>query len=67
MIIFFGKLALMKTLTSYIHRRTSRGGHSGNKAGQKFGIDMSIRKFMLRKLAFALEYLGTNKNLIDKL
>jgi len=57
----------MKTLTSYIHRRTSRGGHAGNKSGQKFGIDMSMRKFMLRKLAFALEYLGPNKKLIEEL
>ena len=57
----------MKTLTSYIHRRTSRGGHAGNKSGQKFGIDMSMRKFMLRKLAFALEYLGPNKKLIEHL
>jgi len=56
---------LVRTLNSFIHRRSNHGGHAGNKAGDRFSLAKSVKKFILRRFAWTYEALSQDKELME--
>lgn len=56
---------LVKTLNSFLHRRSNHGGHAGKRSGSKFSLAASVKKFILRRFAWTYEALSQDNSLIE--
>ena len=57
----------MKTLNSFLHRRSNHGGRAGNRKGQKTTMAFAVRKFMLRRFLWVLEAMSADKEIAHKM
>jgi hypothetical protein len=55
----------VKTINTFVHRRSNHGGHSGKVVGQKHSLGHSVRKFMLRRFAWTYEAFSPIENVIE--
>ena len=63
---FISLQALVKTVKSFLHRRSNHGGHAGRGQGKR-GLDFAAQKLMRRRLLWVLEALSGDKDLIDNM